>query len=85
VKQPLSVTSNAIRDVQYKPEERHLEIEFHNGRRYRLEGVPQRIHYLFMNADSVGSFFNRNLRGQYKTVELNQSRDSRGKDEEPEV
>lgn len=80
----LKVTSNALRTIGYDHEARKLEIEFHNGRRYEIAGVSPGTHYSLINADSVGTFFHRNIRTNpaYKMKELGPLKESIDADEE---
>ena len=58
-----NVNSSAIRTVGY--DGHTLAIIFQSGRRYDLPGVPESVFHDFVNADSLGSYFNRYLRGRY--------------------
>ena len=78
-----NVTSNAIKRLGYDAGRKHCEVEFHNGRRYRLEGFPQAHFSNFVNADSVGGFFLSHVKDQFKTVELPARRSARAAEEEP--
>ena len=80
----LNVTSNAFRTVAYDKERQRLEIEFHNGRRYEYHGISPGTHYNLINADSIGTFFHRNIKLnlQYKSRELGPLKESIDKDEE---
>lgn len=80
-----NVTSNAFRSVSYDPQQMRLEVEFHNGRRYAYHGVPHGTHWNFVNADSVGDFFHKQIKGKFKHQELQPLKDTKAADEEPEV
>lgn len=41
-----------------------LQVVFHNGTRYRYEGVPGQLYWEMREAESVGRFFNQNIKGQ---------------------
>ena len=56
------VDSSMISTVGYDKEEEILEIKFHNGSLYRYEGVPVGEYYDMIQADSVGKYFNQNLK-----------------------
>lgn len=79
----LNVTSNMLRSIGYDQASRTLEVEFHNGRRYAFGGVSVSTHARFLNADSVGDFFHKEIKGKFKYKELGPLRDSKAKDEEP--
>jgi len=58
-----SVNSSAIRAVGY--DGYTLTVEFHSGRIYDHPGVPYSIYVGFMNAESMGAYYNRYIRGRY--------------------
>lgn len=57
------VNSSAIRAVGY--DSGTLTVEFHTGRIYDHRGVPYSVYVEFMNASSLGAYYNRYIRGQY--------------------
>jgi hypothetical protein len=59
------VSSKSIASVGYDAEARTLEVEFHTGRLYQYIGVPPRVHEELVHADSVGAYFNANIRPIY--------------------
>jgi hypothetical protein len=59
------VSSTSIASVGYDAEARTLEVEFHTGRLYQYTGVPPRVHEELVHADSVGAYFNANIRPIY--------------------
>lgn len=42
-----------------------MEVEFNGGAAYRYEEVPQDVFDRFCNAESVGRFFQKEIRGKY--------------------
>jgi hypothetical protein len=42
-----------------------LELQFRNGAVYQYFGVPRRIYYDLLRADSKGGYFNQKIRGKY--------------------
>lgn len=54
----------------YDPETGHLTVTFHNGRRYRYEGVPQELAAEFGSHDSPGSFLRSHIIGKFDGAEL---------------
>ena len=80
---PIKVTSKAIRNVGYDEAAQAMEVEFHNGYRYRLEGVRKSHYSAFVNADSIGDHWNQNFKGEYKITRLQPNPNSKSEDEEP--
>lgn len=62
--------STAIRDIDYDAPSRRLTVTFVSGRRYIYDGVAQRVRDAFMQADSRGGFFNREIRDRYPFHEI---------------
>ena len=60
------VESTSIAAVGYEPESSTLEVEFRDGRVYRLCGVPEFLYQGLMLAGSKGKFFNTRLHGRYR-------------------
>ena len=58
------VNSSAIRAVGYDGST--LTVEFHSGRIYDHPGVPHSVYVEFMNASSLGVYYNRYIRGRYR-------------------
>lgn len=42
-----------------------LELEFQSGRVYQYEDVPESVHADLIDASSLGSHFNANIRGAF--------------------
>jgi len=59
----IEVNSSAIRAVGY--DGYTLTVEFHSGRIYDHPGVPYSVYLEFMNAPSMGSYYNQFIRGLY--------------------
>lgn len=57
------VNSSAIRAVGYDGST--LTVEFHTGRVYDHPNVPYSVYLGLMQADSMGAFYNRHIRGKY--------------------
>ena len=66
----LPVSSSSIRTVGYDAKTRALEVEFLNGRVYRYADVPEVAFDALMGADSLGRYFNTNIRDHYPFVQL---------------
>ena len=60
----IQVNSSAIRSVGY--DGYTLTVEFHTGRIYDHPGVPHQVYREFMNARSMGAYYNKFIRGRYR-------------------
>ena len=60
----IPVNSSAIRAVGY--DGYTLTVEFHTGRVYDHPGVPYSVYAEFMNASSMGAYYNRHIRSRYR-------------------
>jgi hypothetical protein len=59
------VNSSSIRAVGYDGQ--NLAVQFHtSATTYIHHGVPEGVFYAFMNASSMGAFYNRYIRGRYR-------------------
>lgn len=58
------VNSSAIRAVGY--DGHTLTVEFHTGRIYDHPNVPYSVYLEFMNAPSLGAYYNQHIRGRYR-------------------
>jgi hypothetical protein len=58
------VNSSAIRAVGF--DGYTLTVEFHTGRIYDHPGVSYQVYREFMNALSIGQYYNRHIRGRYR-------------------
>ncbi len=59
------VSSSNLASVGYNPDNETLEVEFRNGTIYEYYNVPQFMHERLMQAASVGTFFNAELKNNY--------------------
>jgi hypothetical protein len=57
------VKSSAINSVGHRDDV--LDIEFKSGRRFSYSDVPKRVYDELMDADSIGRYFNLNIRNHY--------------------
>ena len=57
--------SSVIRNYQYQPDKRILEITFVSGRRYRYRDVPATLYSRMQASFSKGEFFNRHIRDHF--------------------
>lgn len=61
-----SVESSVLAAIGYDRKEHVLEATFRTGRVYRYFDVPAAVYKGLLNAPSVGSYFNRNIRDKYR-------------------
>ena len=59
------VESHAITSVGYDRATNVLEIEFVDGDVYRYFAVPRRVHQELLAADSLGRYFQAQIRDRY--------------------
>ena len=64
------VTSKNLAEVGYDTETEVLEIAFRKGGVYQYFNVPKVMHERLMQADSVGTFFNAEIKGHYPEARL---------------
>jgi hypothetical protein len=64
------VQSSVIASIGYSRSDETLEVQFHTGRVYQYERVPPERHAALMAAESIGSYFNENIRDRYASKEL---------------
>lgn len=57
------VSSSNVEGVAY--EDGDVYVKFLNGSEYKYEGVPASIYQELLNAPSVGSYLNSNIKGSY--------------------
>ena len=58
--------SSVIRSYHYDPVDRHLDLVFVSGRRYRYHEVPVETYDGMRRAFSKGEFFNAYIRDQFR-------------------
>ena len=64
------VTSSLIRSIGYDPAVNILEVELLSGRVYQYFMVPPAAYGALLAAESVGAYFNREVRRRYRCVEV---------------
>lgn len=64
------VKSTSIQSVDYVHGNGILDVEFHNGSRYKYFGVPDTVYNTLMAAKSIGQYFATHIRGQYKSEKV---------------
>lgn len=65
-----TVESSNLRSVEYDEFLLVLEIEFKSGAVYRYYGVPSEVHDEIINAESVGKYFNANVKSKYNFLKV---------------
>lgn len=65
-----AVTSSNLASVGYDDERQVLEVEFKSGFVYQYEGVPKFAYSDMVSAESVGSYFNANIKPQYPFIRV---------------
>ena len=58
--------STLVDQVHYDPDTKTLDAVFKNGARYRYKTVPPVVFAKFVLAESMGKFFNVNIKGEYE-------------------
>ncbi|MGH8129089.1 MAG: KTSC domain-containing protein [Gammaproteobacteria bacterium] len=64
------VESSQIHAVGYDAEKKTLRVSFKSGGVYDYADVPEQVHKDMLAAESVGSFFHKNVRGIYQHKKL---------------
>ena len=64
-----SVSSSSLISVGYDPNSETLEVEFKNGV-YEYYNVPQFMYDRLMEAGSIGTFFNAEIKNSYACAKL---------------
>ena len=69
--QSARVASTVIAEVRYL-DDGILEVHFHNGRVYRYLDVPPEEYDALIGAESVGKYFNEEIRTRYRVLRKKQ-------------
>lgn len=64
------VTSGNLAEVGYDPELETLEVQFRHGGVYQYLNVPAFMNERLMTAESLGRFFNAEIKGHYPEIKL---------------
>lgn len=59
------VKSSNLKSVGHDPEQSILEVEFKSGAVYQYEEVPEDVYQDMLAAESVGKYFNTQVKGSY--------------------
>jgi hypothetical protein len=62
------VTSSSLRSLGYDPRSRTLEVEFHNAAVYQYYDVPETVLEEMLAQNSLGAYFNTEIRDVYECV-----------------
>jgi hypothetical protein len=62
----VKVESSNIAEVGYDQETQTLQVQFKNGGVFNYMGVPAREVVNLHGAESIGSYFHKNIRAKYK-------------------
>lgn len=62
------VESSVIAEVGYDAQAEVLEVLFRHGRAYRYLNFPAFMYERLMGSDSIGKFFNAEIKGHYAEV-----------------
>jgi hypothetical protein len=68
--QPVHLRSKTLASALYHPRRRQLELEFRSGKRYLYFQVPPHYYNELLQADSKGTYFNRNIRNRFPFQDL---------------
>ena len=66
----IPVQSSQIKSIGYNYQSLFLEIEFKRGTIYLYQNVPYQETFNLIFADSIGSYFNKNIAKQYLWVKI---------------
>jgi hypothetical protein len=72
-----AVESSSIAEIGYDARRRVLEVRFRNGGLYRYFDVPASRHRALVEAESVGGYLNRCIKGRYRYVRVEAGADLR--------
>jgi predicted 2-oxoglutarate/Fe(II)-dependent dioxygenase YbiX len=62
----IGVDSSAITSMRYFREQRQLLVKFNNDNNYLYEGVPVRLFQKMRNCYSIGKFYNKHIKNNFK-------------------
>ena len=65
-----SVESSAFDTVGYSERTRTLDVQFDSTGWYRYTNIDSSLYNRFINADSLGTFYNDYIKGQYPCTQL---------------
>lgn len=62
------VASTVLAEVGYDRRRKVLEVQFRTGRVYHYLAVPPAAHTALLAADSIGRYFNEEIKPRYRAV-----------------
>lgn len=62
--------SSAIKNVTYNAHTRALKVQFIGGQLYEYQNVPVEVYDEFCQAESLGKFFNENIKTKFNKDEM---------------
>jgi len=60
--------SSIIKEVGYDGKDLYINLTTNSN--YKYENVPSKVYKEFLKADSLGQYFNKNIRNSYKYVRM---------------
>ena len=66
----IAVQSRDIAIVGYDPETLMLEITFRGGGVYQYKDVTEAVYQNLLRAESLGTYFNQNIKNSYEYVKV---------------
>ena len=63
-------TSSLIKHTEYIPDDEQLFIMFQNEAQYVYSGITKEIYRSFCEAESVGTYFGKNIRGKFDYAKI---------------
>lgn len=64
------VDSSVLVSVGYDHDSLVLETELTSGKIYQYFDLPESVFVEFMRADSLGTYYNKNIRNNYRWIQL---------------
>lgn len=61
----MKVNSSAISQITYRPKTQVMYVHMVSGEHIAYENVPEEEYERFVNASSIGKYFNANIRSNY--------------------
>lgn len=63
--EPVTLASSAIHQVRYDTKKKELDVLFSDGTFSSYKNVPLKVYQELITTDSVGYYFNTEIRGKY--------------------
>lgn len=65
-----SVVSSQLKEVEYDTETSILTVTFMQDKKYEYKDVPADVFRELIEADSIGSYFNKNIKSKYEFKQI---------------